>query len=172
MIAPQTPAAPDSSGPTGYAGHTQPYTPVQEAALIVLRLVVAAIFLYAGAAKLPMWSAPMEGMSPLMHNLVRFLAIVEPLGALALLLGFLTRWAAAGLGIIMVGAIVFSRVTMHTPLFTAQQGAGLDYNLLILAGCLALLAFGAGRWSADAIRSRAAAGAAAGSVPRRGNDSG
>jgi putative oxidoreductase len=133
-------------------GHPQPYTAVQEAALVVLRLVVAAVFLYAGTAKWPLWSTPMEGMSALMHNLIRFLAIVEPLGAVALLIGFLTRWAAAGLGIIMVGAVFFSRITMHTPLFTGQKGAGLDYNFLLLAGCLALLAFGAGRWSVDAVR--------------------
>ena len=145
----QTPSTPDAFRVEIPHAHSQPYTPMQESALIVLRLVVAAVFLYAGTAKWPLWSAPMPGMSPLLHNLIRFLAIVEPLGAVALLLGFLTRWAAAGLAIIMVGAVVFSRVTMHTSLFTGQQGAGLDYNLLLLAGCVALLAFGAGRWSVD-----------------------
>ena len=136
------------------AGHTDHFTPIQEAALVLLRLVVAAVFLYAGTAKWAMWSTPIEGMSPFMHNLIRFLAIVEPLGAVALLLGFLTRWAAAGLAIIMVGAVFFSRMTMHTPLFTGPTGAGLDYNFLLLAGCVALLAFGAGRWSVDAMRGR------------------
>jgi uncharacterized membrane protein YphA (DoxX/SURF4 family) len=62
----------------------------------------------------------------------------------------LTRWAAAGLGIIMVGAVYFVRVTMKAGFFTSPQGTGLDYNLLILAGCIALVAFGAGRWSVDA----------------------
>ena len=134
--------------------HTQPYSAPQEAALVLLRLVVAAVFLYAGTAKWPLWSTPMEGMSALMHNLIRFLAIVEPLGAVALLLGFLTRWAAAGLAIIMVGAVFFSRITMHTALFTGPKGAGLDYNFLLLAGSVALVAFGAGRWSVDAMRRR------------------
>jgi putative oxidoreductase len=122
--------------------------------LLVLRLVVAAVFLYAGSAKWPFWSAAPEGMSGLLLNLMKFLSIVEPLGSVALVLGFLTRWAAAGLGIIMVGAIVFARLTMHTGLFTSPQGTGLDYNLLILAGCVALTAFGAGRWSVDALRRR------------------
>jgi uncharacterized membrane protein YphA (DoxX/SURF4 family) len=36
----------------------------------------------------------------------------------------------------------------------------LDYNLLILAGCIALIAFGAGGWSVDAIRKKALAQAA------------
>jgi uncharacterized membrane protein YphA (DoxX/SURF4 family) len=67
----------------------------------------------------------------------------------------LTRWAAAGLSIIMVGAIFFARFTLHAGLFTTPQGTGLDYNLLILVGCTALIAFGAGRWSVDAIRKKA-----------------
>ena len=130
----------------------QPYTKIQDTALLVLRLVVAAIFLYAGFAKWPFWSTPPEGMSAVMLNLMKFLSIVEPLGAVALLLGTLTRWAAAGLGIIMVGAVYFVRVTMKAGFFTSPQGTGLDYNLLLLACCIALVAFGAGRWSVDAIR--------------------
>jgi putative oxidoreductase len=135
-------------------GSSYRYTRAQDAALLVLRLVVAAVFLYAGSAKWPFWSAAPEGMSGLLLNVMKFLSIVEPLGSVALVLGFLTRWAAAGLGIIMVGAIFFARLTMHAGLFTTPQGTGLDYNLLILAGCIALTAFGAGGWSLDAIRKR------------------
>jgi putative oxidoreductase len=91
-------------------------------------------------------------MSVVLQNVLRFLSIVEPLGGVALLLGVLTRLAAAGLGIVMVGAIFFSRLVLHAGLFTTQRGTGLDYNLLILAGCIALIAFGAGGWSVDAIR--------------------
>ena len=135
----------------------QSYTKVQDIALLVLRVVVAAIFLYAGSAKWPFWSASPEGMSVVLLNITRFLSVVEPLGSVALLLGFLTRWAAAGLGVIMVGAIFFARYTLHAGLFTGPQGTGLDYNLLILAGCIALLAFGAGAWSVDAIRNKGSA---------------
>ena len=132
----------------------QPYTKTQDTALLVLRLVVAAVFLYAGSAKWPFWSTPPEGMSAGMLNLVKFLSIVEPLGGAALILGFMTRWAAAGLAIIMVGAVYFVRVTMKAGVFTSPQGTGLDYNLLILAGCIVLLAFGAGGWSVDAMREK------------------
>ena len=128
------------------------YSSAQNAALLGMRLVVAAIFLYAGIAKIPFWSAPPEGMSVLMHNVLRFLVIVEPLGAVAVLFGFLTRWAAAGLAVIMVGAIVYVRFNMSTGIFTSPQGTGLDYNFLILAGSLVLAAFGAGAWSVDAVR--------------------
>ena len=151
----------DSVGPRDGVGSMQPYTKVQDTALLVLRVVVAAIFVYAGSAKWPFWSAPPEGMSGVMLNLLKFLSIVEPLGGVALIVGFLTRWAAAGLGIIMVGAIFFARLTLHASLFTTPQGAGLDYNLLIFAGCVVLIAFGAGRWSVDAMRKKAYAQAAA-----------
>ncbi|EKD58346.1 MAG: hypothetical protein ACD_56C00146G0005 [uncultured bacterium] len=124
----------------------------QDASLLLLRLVVAAVFLYAGAAKWAFWSTPLPGMSDVMWNLTRFLSIVEPLGALALILGFLTRWAAAGLAIIMLGAIFILEFTMQTNFFTSPAGIGWDYNLLLLANCLALLSFGAGKWSLDAVK--------------------
>jgi putative oxidoreductase len=149
------------SRPGNSAASIQPYNRVQDTALLVLRLVVAAVFLYAGSAKWPFWSTSPEGMSVVLLNLTRFLSIVEPLGSLALLVGVLTRWAAAGLGIIMVGAVFFARFTLEANVFTSPQGTGLDYNLLILAGCIALFAFGAGAWSVDAIREKASAQAAA-----------
>ena len=150
----------DDVGSGTGVGSMQPYTKIQDIALLVSRLVVAAIFLYAGSAKWPFWSAQPEGMSVVLLNVTKFLSIVEPLGSVALLLGVLTRWAAAGLGIIMVGAVFFARLTLHAGLFTTPQGTGLDYNLLILAGCIVLFAFGAGGWSVDAIRRKPSAQAA------------
>ncbi len=145
----------NSAGSVAGVGSTQRYTMAQHTALLVLRLVVAAVFLYAGSAKWPFWSAPPEGMSVLLLNVMKFLSVVEPLGSLAVVLGVLTRWAAAGLSIIMVGAIFFARLTLNAGLFTTPQGTGLDYNLLILASCIALIAFGAGGWSLDAVRKKA-----------------
>ena len=129
----------------------QPSTKFQDTALLVLRLILAAIFLNAGYAKLFAWGPTPEGMSAGMMNLMKLLSIVEPLGGLALVVGFLTSWAAAGLGIIMVGAVYFVRFVMHAGVFTAPQGSGLDYVLLILSGCVVLMAFGGGRWSVDAL---------------------
>lgn len=132
----------------------QPNTRFQETALLALRAVIAAIFLYSTWAKWAFLSSGAPGLPAFMVGLTWFLTIVEPLGALALIAGFLTRWAAMGLALIMVGAVLMLRVTMHTALFTGPTGVGLDYNLLILACCLALAAFGAGRWSLDALRAR------------------
>ena len=122
----------------------------QDTALLALRLVIGAIFLYGGYGKLFVWTSPPEGMPAGMILLMKFLSIVEPIGGLALVVGFLTRWAASGLAIIMVGAVFFLHFMMHASLFTNQQGAGIDYVLLILAGCIALMAFGGGTWTVDA----------------------
>lgn len=129
-----------------------PFAKLQNTALLAQRLIIAAIFLWAGYAKLPFWSGVPEGMemSAVMLNLTKFLSIVEPIGAAALILGFLTRWASAGLAIIMAGAFAMLKFGMQLPFFTGTQGSGLDYIVLIFAGCLVLMAFGAGSWSVDA----------------------
>ncbi|HLC75978.1 MAG TPA: DoxX family protein [Candidatus Peribacterales bacterium] len=129
-------------------------TKLQESALIALRLIIGAIFIYAGYGKLMFWSAPPEGTPAGMVYLIQFLSIVEPLGGIALIAGFLTKWAAAGLAIIMVGAAVFVRVLMKTAFFTSQTGSGIDYIVLIFAGCLALIAYGGGKWTVDAMWKR------------------
>lgn len=129
----------------------QSHTKFQETALLVLRVIIAVIFLYAAYAKLFIWSGTPEGVSLGMANLLKFLSIVEPLGAAALIVGYFTRLAASGLAIIMVGAIVFLQFAMNVGFFTTPQGIGWDYNLLILGGCIVLAAFGAGKWSVDAI---------------------
>jgi putative oxidoreductase len=129
----------------------QPYTQLQDGALLFLRVIIAVTFLYAAYAKLAFWSGTPEGMSAGMTNLVRFLSIVEPLGAIAVLVGFLTRWAAVGLAIIMVGAIYVTQFVMHIG-FATPTGPGWNFPLVVLPGCIILVAFGAGSWSVDAMR--------------------
>lgn len=127
------------------------YTPYQNTALLLLRLIVAIIFFHAGIAKWFLWSiGPMEGMPVWLHYMMRFLSIAEPIGAAALVAGFLTRAAAACLAIIMIGSIPVSHFLMSVPFFTAPELPGWDFNLMILGGCLAVAGFGAGRWSVDA----------------------
>ena len=129
------------------------YSTLQSAALLALRVIVAIIFLHAGIAKLFLWTIPpMEGFPVWLHYMMLFLSIAEPIGAIALLAGFLTRAAAACLAIVMIGSIPVSHFLMAVPLFTAPQLPGWDANLMILGGCLALAAFGAGAWSVDALR--------------------
>jgi putative oxidoreductase len=124
------------------------YSTSQDLSLLILRLIVGGVFIYAGFAKWFIWSTPMEGMSDTMILLTKFLSIVEPIGGAALILGFLTRWAGAGLAIIMLGSFYFV-YQMGSSFFTGMQGIGMDYNVLLFAGSLILVTFAAGKWSVD-----------------------
>lgn len=76
----------------------------------------------------------------------------ESLGALGLIVGFLTRFCAFGIACIMAGAIFL--VHYHNGFFmnwTGQQtGEGFEYHLLAMGMALALMLLGGGKWSVDA----------------------
>lgn len=122
------------------------YTKKQDIALLILRLVIAAIFLYAGYAKLGLWSGSPEGMSAGMLALMKALSVIEPIGALALLFGFMTKQASAVLAAVMIGAIYVMQFTMGVG-FMTPAGPGWNFPLVILAGCVVLMTFGPGTWS-------------------------
>jgi putative oxidoreductase len=73
------------------------------------------------------------------------LAFTELIGGLCLVIGLMTRYAALSLGFIMVVAAV----KVHGPNGFSIQEGGMEYNLVLLAGCLALLVQGAGKWALD-----------------------
>jgi len=86
--------------------------------------------------------------------IIAFLIIIgESFGSLALLAGFLTRFTAASLAVIMLGAITM----VHLPhgffmnWFGQQQGEGYEYHLLVIGIAAALLITGGGRWSVDRV---------------------
>lgn len=119
--------------------------------LVALRIGVGAIFFAHGRMKWAMWKMqPSEQMPASMISLMRLLSVVEPLGAIAVLSGFLTQLAAVGLGIIMVGAINL-KVKMMKVKFMGQEKAGWEFDLIILCACIALLLFGGGALSLDRI---------------------
>jgi putative oxidoreductase len=78
-------------------------------------------------------------------------SLAESFGSLALISGFLTRFAAAGLAVIMHGAMSM----VHLPYgffmnwFGQQQGEGYEYHLLVHRIAAALLVTGGGRSSVD-----------------------
>ena len=84
-----------------------------------------------------------------------FIAILvilgESLGALGLITGFLTRFCAAGILMIMGGAIVMSHAANGFFMnWSGQQaGEGFEYHLLAIALCLPLIISGGGKFSAD-----------------------
>ncbi len=127
---------------------------------LILRLTLGVVMWPHGAQKLLGWyggfgfSGTMGFFTEQMHVpwIVAFLVIIgESLGSLALLAGFLTRFAAASLGVIMLGAISM----VHWPhgffmnWFGKQQGEGFEYHLLVIGISIALLITGGGKWSLD-----------------------
>lgn len=127
---------------------------------LILRLTLGLVMFPHGAQKLLGWyggfgfSGTMGFFTDTMHLpwLIAFLVIIgESCGSVALLLGLLTRFTAASLAVIMVGAIV----TTHLPhgffmnWFGKQAGEGYEYHLLVIGIGLALLVTGAGKWSVD-----------------------
>jgi len=117
--------------------------------LLALRVAVGAIFLIHGTQKWAMWKMqPSEQMPAGMLWLMKFLSIAEPLGAIAVLTGFLTQLAAVGLGIIMIGAIVLKKTMMKVP-FAAQDKTGWEFDFIILAANVAIFFFGAGSMGLD-----------------------
>jgi len=70
----------------------------------------------------------------------------ELICGVALLLGVFTRLSAVMMAIIQVGAI-FTVTWAHG--FSPPQGVGFEYNLLVIAACLALVLKGGGYLSLD-----------------------
>lgn len=122
--------------------------------LLALRIAIGAIFWVHGTAKWAMWRTPPSAQMPSgMLRLMKILSIAEPVGALMLAAGFLTQIAAAGLGVIMLGALYFKIRAWKIP-FTAQDKTGWEFDLMILAGAIALLFLGGGAWGLDQLLKR------------------
>lgn len=131
----------------------------------ILRIMLALVIFSHGAQKLLGWFGGngFEGTMGFFTQqmglpwIIAFLVIMgESIGALALAVGFLTRFSAASLGIIMLGAIA----TVHWPhgffmnWFGAQAGEGFEFHLLVIGMSLSLMISGAGRWSVDQVIGR------------------
>ncbi|HKE92230.1 MAG TPA: DoxX family protein [Gemmatimonadales bacterium] len=118
-------------------------------ALLALRVAVGTVFLVHGIQKQAFWKMqPSEQLPSGMIKLLRFLSIVEPLGGVAILAGFLTAPAAIGLSIIMLGAINLKAGQMKKG-FTGDGGWELDF--MVLAANVVLFLLGAGAWSLDRV---------------------
>jgi uncharacterized membrane protein YphA (DoxX/SURF4 family) len=113
---------------------------IMKYALWTIQVLLALLFLFAGAAKLVMPIEEMTKQIALPGAFLRFIAVAEILGALGLILpGLLnirprlTALAAAGLVIIMIGATVTTLMTMGVvmsllPLVTGLLAAFVAYN--------------------------------------------
>jgi putative oxidoreductase len=128
-------------------------------AALVLRLVLGIVFFAHGAQKVLGWfggygaSATLDAMTKqgLPAFLVVLVMVAEFAGSIGLILGFLTRLAALGVGCVMLGAIlmVHGKVGFFMNWFGNQQGEGYEYHLLALGLAVALVIKGGGLLSVD-----------------------
>ncbi len=111
--------------------------------LFLLRIVVALVFGTSGYGHLksPSERAKSIGMSV---PITIFLGAAELAGAIALVVGVLTQWAALGLILIMLGAIYKKIAAWHTG-FWGEKSMGWHYDLLFIAMNLVIFTTGGGR---------------------------
>jgi putative oxidoreductase len=134
------------------------------AATSILRVGLGAVFFAHGAQKMLGWfggfgyAGTMNFFTGTMHipAPLAFLAIAaEFFGGLGLILGFLTRIAAFGIGVNMLVAIM----TVHRDFgffmnwTGAQKGEGFEFYLLVVAMVAFLMIRGAGAFSVDRVLS-------------------
>lgn len=116
-----------------------------DVSLLVLRLAAGTIFFAHGAQKvLGVWGGP--GLSATVEQmdlgpLGYLVAFGEFLGGIGLIFGFLTRFSAASLITIMIGAIVM----VHGKNGLLLQNGGFEYNLALIALLVPTFLMGPGR---------------------------
>src|SRR5208283_3371390 len=130
-----------------------------DVSLTILRLTLGIVFFAHGAQKMLGWFGGFgfQGTMGFFGHLgmpapVAFLVIcTEFFGGIGLIVGLLTRIAALGIGVEMIGAIFM----VHLPngffmnWMGSQKGEGFEYHLLAIAIAAALLLRGAGAFSLD-----------------------
>jgi putative oxidoreductase len=116
---------------------------------LVLRLCLAAVFIYHGMDLVSKsWGTAWSDQMPVIQQVL--VAWGQLLGGIAMLLGLLTRLAAIGLGLIMVGAIAI----VHWPngfslVKDGSYNGGYEYNVVLIAICIVLTLTGGGTLAAD-----------------------
>jgi len=128
--------------------------------LTVIRSTVGIVILAHGLQKLFGWFGG-HGVSGTIEAFDRYFGfpaavtilviLAESFGALSLVLGFLSRFCAAAIGLVMLGAIYFvtGRWGFFMNWYSEQRGEGFELHVLVLGMVLALILEGGGRWSVD-----------------------
>ena len=116
----------------------------QDLGLLLLRLMVAAVFIASGWSHLTNAEERSKsiGMS---KGFTTFLGAAELAGGLGVTFGVLTQAAAAGLILIMLGAIGKKLLVWHIG-FWGEKGSGWHYDLMLLVMNLVILFFDGGSW--------------------------
>ena len=128
-------------------------------AALIMRLTLALVFFPHGAQKVLGWfggygaSATIQyfGKMGLPAWVTVLVMAAEFGGPILLVLGFLTRFAALGIGAVMLAAwlMVHAKVGFFMNWAGSQKGEGFEYHILALGLSLALLIKGGGAFSID-----------------------
>lgn len=113
-----------------------------DVAFLILRLVIATIFIYHALPKLKNAS----GMSQMMGTptgMIFMLGMVEFASSLGMIFGVYIQIAAFLLAMVMVGAIYFKIAKWRVP-FGAMDKTGWEFDLILLAANILLLVNGGG----------------------------
>ena len=133
-----------------------------DAALLVIRLLLGVVFFPHGMQKLFGWfgGPGFSGMMGMFTDkmgipaVFAFLAIMaEGLGSLGLITGLLTRVAAFGIAVEMAVAVymIHWQNGFFMNWFGSQKGEGFEFHLLVIAIGIALMIRGGGKWSIDKV---------------------
>lgn len=110
--------------------------------LFLLRLAIGIVFTYHALPKLKGAKIMSQAMG-MPAGMIFMLGMVEFLSSLGIALGIYTQLAALLLAIVMIGAIYFKTVKWHMP-FSAIDQTGWEFDLILLAGNIAILLGGGG----------------------------
>lgn len=113
------------------------------------RLLLSSLFIWAGLGKLMNPAGTAQYFAhvhiPAPEILVWIVIIIELLGGIAILLGFMTRWVALILAIFCL----VTGFAVHLPVGDMANLTNFYKNLTMAGGFLYVFAFGAGMWSVD-----------------------
>lgn len=130
------------------------WSSLQSPFALVARILLAVLFISSGWGKIGGFDNTVgyiasKGLP--MPQVMAILTIAVELGAgLALLFGFMTRWAALGLAVFtLLAGFLFHNFWAVPPEQAMMQQIQFMKNLAITGGLFAIVAFGAGAWSID-----------------------
>ena len=116
------------------------------------RILISLMFLTSGIGKISGYAATQGYMESVgvPGLLLPLVIVVEVVGALAVIVGWRIRWAAAALA----GFCIISALLFHADLSDQSQMISFMKNISIAGGFLVIFAFGAGPLSLDGRHSR------------------